>query len=115
MNTEFKGTQGDWKLSNRKTFGRQMVDLGDFNGCIDVWYHNGESMTKEEAQANAQLMAAAPELLKALIAVTNELHNAIECLNGLESAKINTNIKQADKAINKALGNMKNLKPMREF
>jgi hypothetical protein len=63
---EFKGTKGEWKLSESKTFGRQMVDLGDFNGCIDVWYHNGESMTKEEAEANAKLIAAAPELLEAL-------------------------------------------------
>jgi hypothetical protein len=61
---EFKGTKGEWKLSSEKTFGRQMIDLGDFNGCIDVWHHSGESMTKEEALANCKLIVAAQDLLK---------------------------------------------------
>ena len=75
---EFKGTQGEWKLSELKTFGRQMVDLGDFNGCIDVWYHSGESMTKEEAKANAQLIAAAPEMLEMLICLAKNTANKNE-------------------------------------
>ena len=63
---EFKGTQGEWKLSEEITHSRQMVDLGEWNGCIDVWHHHGNSMTKQEAIANANLIAAAPELLSAL-------------------------------------------------
>jgi roadblock/LC7 domain-containing protein len=96
---EFKGTIGKWKLSESKTFGRQMVDLGDFNGCIDVWYHNGESMTKEEAEANAKLIAAAPELLEAL-------QNSLSALLSLTGNPKNEweEVKQAEEAINKALG-----------
>jgi hypothetical protein len=63
---EFKGTKGKWKLSTVITYGRQMVDLGEFKGSVDVWYHSGDSMTKEEAQANALLMSKSPELLEAL-------------------------------------------------
>lgn len=65
-NKQFKGTKGEWKVSEIKTYGRQMVDLGDFKGSMDVWYHNGDSMTKEEAEANATLIAAAPEMLAEL-------------------------------------------------
>jgi hypothetical protein len=64
---EFKGTKGKWEVSNKKTYGRQMVDLGEFKGSIDIWYHNGDSMTKEEAFFNAKLISCAPEMLEALI------------------------------------------------
>ena len=64
--SEFKGTKGKWEVSKNNTFGRQMIDLGDFKGSIDVWYHNGDTMTKQEAKANALLISKAPEMLDKL-------------------------------------------------
>ena len=92
---EFKGTKGEWALSEKKTFGRQMVDLGDFNGYIDVWYHNGESITKNEATANAKLIAAAPRLL-------NALRSAYRC-SGERNTLTKPVLDEMLKAINKAL------------
>ena len=97
---EFKGTKGEWKLSETITFGRQMVDLGDFNGSIDVWYHNGESITKDEATANAKLIAAAPDLLKALLEVKEILKKEWPKQEWDEFANKETSF---TKAINKAL------------
>ena len=73
---EFKGTKGKWKLSTSITYGRQMVDLGEFKGSVDVWCHTGDSMTKEEAQANALLISKAPEMLEALLITIEELEDA---------------------------------------
>jgi predicted RNA-binding protein Jag len=95
---EFKGTIGKWKSSELKTFGRQMVDLGDFNGCVDVWYHNGESMTKEEAEANAKLIAAAPKLLKALQELLYDMDMRDDW---------SYDVSEAEEAIYKALDNEK--------
>jgi hypothetical protein len=77
---EFKGTKGKWELSNNKTHGRQMIDLGEFKGSIDVWYHSGDSMTKEEAEANALLISKAPEMLEMLKKInhTITLHGKID-------------------------------------
>jgi|SRR5699024_1418227 len=66
VENKFKGTKGKWSLSKQNVCGRQMVDLGDFKGHIDVWHHNGDSMTAEEAKANAKLISKAPEMLEAM-------------------------------------------------
>ena len=67
MRDKFKGTKGEWKVSKEDTFRRKMIDLADFKGSIDVWYHSGDTMTKEEADCNAKLIANAPELLNGCI------------------------------------------------
>jgi hypothetical protein len=100
MNTEFKGTQTKWKIENPLE-SIVSIRFSDDKDC-DLYLHQYENY--EELLANAQIMVTSRELLNSLIAVTNELHNAIECINGLESAKISPTIKQADKAIKNALG-----------
>lgn len=58
---EFKGTKGEWVIDNDKSDCRISINFG----AIDVWYSDAASEVKEaEAEANAKLIAAAPELLK---------------------------------------------------
>jgi hypothetical protein len=82
--SEFKGTKGKWKLSTIITYGRQMVDLGEFKGSVDVWCHSGDSMTKEEAQANALLISKAPEMLEMLKNIFEDYDYAIDNWQELE-------------------------------
>ena len=97
---KFKGTQGEWKLSStRLNYDFKTVTKSDLDViAIDVIGHGGHIMTfgdkNKEHIANAKLIAAAPELLKALQVCYASLctyggHPIIE--------------KQAEKAINKAL------------
>ena len=61
---EFKGTKGKWEVSKYNPHGRVQVNLGDLKGHLDIWYHNGHSMTREEAEANALLISKSLELLR---------------------------------------------------
>jgi hypothetical protein len=75
-------------MSNKHTPGPWLVrDTGEVGTCTELvaivfpcrskdergefFYEPGE---KEENEANARLIAAAPELLEALVALTNKLH-----------------------------------------
>ncbi|MDH0357081.1 hypothetical protein [Morganella sp. GD04133] len=79
---EFKGTPGPWYTSNE---GRLLVRDEEWQCVItDSIGCNGD----EEEVANARLIAAAPDLLEALI----------------ELRKLVAHHNQADAAINKALG-----------
>lgn len=88
---EFKGTKGKWEVSKNNTFGRQMIDLGDFKGSIDVWYHNGDTITKQEAKANALLISKAPEMLEML----EYLHDRLGTAFTQEKQEIEQLIKEA--------------------
>ena len=99
---EFKGTKGEWIVT----------EIEDSNGFIYVGKHKGDSrvatcykvdegwyneIVSNETKANAQLIATAPELLKAL-------QDVISSLGG--EYNINDDVyKQSIKTINKALGN----------
>lgn len=86
-NMEFKGTPGPWLHAD--SHGLNETAGGAIHGdgktlCLIL----GKGIGKEKATANAKLMAAAPELLDALI----------------ELRKLVAHHDQADAAINKALG-----------
>lgn len=61
IQTEVKHTQGEWKISEGRT--RHVVENEEGTGFVDVWVMG--NVTEEEANANAKLIAAAPDLLKA--------------------------------------------------
>lgn len=72
MTKEIKHTAGPWKYTYN-------VSYGQYSICHTAWCERGEtnkiaqiltSMNNQEDEANAQLMAAAPELLEA-----NKLQN----------------------------------------
>jgi hypothetical protein len=86
----FKGTKGNWELVNETqvAFSQDEFNTKD----CDLYEHQYDSF--EEMVANAKLIAAAPELLKALQTclkrITNESHEPFAIL-------------EATEAINKAL------------
>lgn len=61
-----KHTKGEWRIfpSSNKLI---QINSEKMHSVCDVWAINGES--KEELEANAKLIAAAPYLLEALIEV----------------------------------------------
>lgn len=63
---EFKGTKGDWKASEIMNFSDTLVAFIS-NGYKDIAQLRGCSTGEElEAEANAKLIACAPELLETL-------------------------------------------------
>ena len=87
---EFKGTKGEWYMSNDTGV---VIYSDNLRFCQ---YITGR--TEEEALANAQLIAAAPELLNTLM----ELHDLLE--ENLPEWYLKGHHNRAEKAINKALG-----------
>ena len=89
---EFKGTQGEWKVVNETQI--CFANDGFSNKDCDLYEHQYASF--EELIANAKLLAASKDLLKALqglLKISETLHHpSIEFANG-----------NAINAINKAL------------
>lgn len=69
-----KHTPEPWTVVDCDHIGATVVSFGDFNGNIELWHHHN---SKEESEANAKLIAAAPELLK-------ELNHLVALLEPLE-------------------------------
>ena len=60
---EFKGTKGEWKITGT---GENRIMIN--GSSIDVWWNLSSSdVLEDEGKANAKLIAAAPDLLKACI------------------------------------------------
>lgn len=80
---EFKGTKGEWVVDRHPEI--------DSSKRAVYRISTEETPTKEQLKANAQLIAAAPEMLKALQLI-------------LSNSNDHAMIRVASKAINKALG-----------
>lgn len=98
---EFKGTKGPWRVSEKRG---DMIDIRHGDNSIGAMSLNLARVTARqcwasEAEANAKLIAASPDLLEALQEVLYELSTAREVHDGT--------IRQADAAIAKALGETK--------
>jgi len=105
--SEFEGTPGPWFISSKK----ELVVEGDMNviqthgaNCLGfhIAYASGwtdDVSTRAEALNNANIIAAAPELLEALQELVHaDTHGIKNC-----SAQVNA-LEKAKSAIAKALG-----------
>ncbi len=96
---EFKGTKGEWKQDYQCVFIGEDHRASNFEQVIARCYpSNFYDRSDEEAEANAQLIAAAPELLEALIDLRHVILNDDENI-----ARIMACSQKAKEAIAKAL------------
>ncbi|EMI4427837.1 hypothetical protein V6478_001190 [Providencia rettgeri] len=101
---EFKGSRGPWEVVDNGEYFEVRVKYSILDGVASTvdtqsCRDNGEHNNDGYAYANAHLIAAAPELLEALIELTESAKEAIDGLGDLADA-----IDTAKAAIAKALG-----------
>lgn len=97
MEKEFKGTKGEWFVNGL------FIECEGEDGLTTVCQFYDRFETEfEDAKSNAQLIATAPELLKAL----QNLMKGVEGLPPLTAIAglLENEYREAEKAINKALG-----------
>ena len=109
--TQFKGTKGKWNQSHRITdkdgnYSTEVYcDKGQTIATLS-WYPNNDikGVTTTDREANAKLIAAAPELLKALVFLKQEYEQLVDCGDcGDWNPRQDNCIVLAKEAINKAL------------
>lgn len=101
---EFEGTQGKWQLDS---YGNELVIVRESDKQHILTMRTGS--LPEEKKANAQLIATAPELLKALqnmLAIVDDSegvhgYDLDGCLSFWEEFP---EVEEAERVINKALG-----------
>ena len=107
---KFKGTQGEWSQSHRETetngnYSTEVYcDRGDTIATLS-WYANTEvkGVISTYREANAKLISAAPELLKALQMVTKAFDNKLIDSTLGNDFNVGGLLYTIDAAINKAL------------
>jgi len=97
---EFKGTPGKWlaKLENGRNAHDIIVDREDYAWVASVHQQFHDVATVEQAEANAKLIAAAPELLELAFKFRSDLINMLH-----QSPARDNRIAQIDEVINKAI------------
>jgi hypothetical protein len=110
---EFKGTKGEWKVVNDFRKPIVMTSISKYEICLinEVWtdYEDNEGVKHSKGQshnemmATAKLIAASPDLLKALQSLKAQFKEMI-LDEGIDVDEGDTQVfNQATKAINKAL------------
>lgn len=92
---EFQGTKGEWEVIGQRPLCEYVIGRENYTVAFTSIIEGASEGEKEVAEANAQLIAAAPELLEAL----QELEEHCRLSIGMHG----DGLRKARKAINKAL------------
>ena len=100
METKSKHTPGPWKVFNSKYADKPGIETDDETFSVVVFGKISESCgvdgrTEDEKQANAKLIAAAPDLLEALQAIVNWLESPADALSDKDFNAAKEAIKKA--------------------
>jgi len=103
---EFKGTKGDWSVGKTKHSNKEFkgghiyVDANTHNQMIEV---NFSPSSQIEALANAKLISASPDMLKALLSVIDPLTGMVSdfIANDIGKEKAYAIEQSINKALNK--------------
>ncbi len=96
MRKEFKGTKGIWEVLFIEFENYDLLCVARENTAIAQQTFGGK--VTEEMKANAQLIAAAPDMLEALMIINDDIERGPVRYSYQEKMEI------GKKAINKALG-----------
>ncbi len=102
-----KHTQGPWRVEAKNY---PIADTGDYDGCLQILSANAKRPIVEiwedgdEPEANARLMAAAPELLEALEWCAETMAVFVEDGSAAPDSVMGKNLTTARAAIAKATG-----------
>lgn len=72
---EFKGTKGEWLADALIDDGIMLRDENCTRDIATIWRYEDSFLEKQEMQANAKLIACAPEMLKMLIKMRYRFDN----------------------------------------
>jgi hypothetical protein len=108
MKTETKHTKGEWTIFVHKECTYPGIEClssqGNFSiACIGNDLEGIQGRTKEEAIANAKLIAAAPDMLEALIDLVEMVSPIIMKMGVKKVYRELLSIEQAKRAIRKAI------------
>lgn len=101
---EFKGTPGPWEACRNNVHTGQIATIHHCfgNDWVEVWSLDWPD-TEEKQEANAKLIAAAPDLLKALQCLVKS-YDDFRTRTGRDSKPQSPELLKAKAAISKALG-----------
>ena len=98
----FKGTKGKWHRSGTVVVSSDnMIEIADVWGANELPHHEWTDAQMQEAEANAQVMAAAPDLLDAAASAWIMLNDIPEEFMDDFNKRV---VNKLNQSISKALG-----------